>query len=108
MAETKVAVPAAPSVLPEEVAKKWAAEYEEAYKEAARDENNNESACQGYALRQANRHLRVAEPKSLGDLKPWQIYSKKEKDGKVTVVTIDGRKYRFDAPKAAKPEQKPA
>lgn len=99
-----VEVPAAPSLLPDELKAKWTRDYEEAYQEAAEsvaDANFDEIECRAAASRVANKVLRVRAPRSYAEaeaIPSWQIHARKREAGLLTIVTIDGKKYRFDVP----------
>jgi hypothetical protein len=104
----KIQVPDAPSMLPAKQKKEWVARYEEAFLEAKEDGSKGDGDCRQFALREANRMLRVPVLKSVDDVKklePFHVHHQVEKNGKLIIVTIDGKKYSFDAPekKAATP-----
>src|SRR5947209_20118110 len=104
MAEKEtVLVPEAHPVLPERLQKRWQKTWLEAYNAAKNEENLDEAGRQQLANKEANRLLRVTAPKTHEDalaLEDWQVHRKVEKNGKLHIVTIDGRKYSFDVPKA--------
>jgi hypothetical protein len=109
MATEKIEVPAAPAGLPAAVEKRWKETYVAAYKEAQTDEPEQSSAWPQYALRAANKTLRVPEPENYKDamrLEPWQFIHRDEKDEKgkrvLKLVTRDGKKFTFEVPESAK------
>jgi hypothetical protein len=101
MAEKELTIPAAPALLPPGLQKKWAEDYARAYAEAQGDQSMDESGRKQAALREANRILRVAAPASYAEAKrlaDWQVIRRFEEGGVLKGVTIDGKKFRFDAP----------
>ncbi len=100
--EKEVKIPAAPAELPAGLHKKWAATYLTAFQQVkADDENANDGDCHQAARREANRMLRVEAPTSHKEamaLPDWHCHLREEVDGVLKVVTIDGKKYRFDVP----------
>jgi hypothetical protein len=103
----KVNVPAAPSYLPEAVAKQWSKTYETAYLQAKADNSEgSEIDFTQTALREANRLLRVPVLKSYADAmkaEEWHFIKREVgKDGKLHVVTADGKKHKFDVPAGKK------
>jgi hypothetical protein len=107
----EINVPAAPAVLPEDLRKKYASTYTAAFKEAkADDENASDGDCHQAARKEANRLLRVAEPTTHAEatkLPKWHVHHSKEEDGVLKIVTIDGKKYKFDVPKKPAPPAEP-
>jgi hypothetical protein len=97
-----VKIPDAPAGIPPAVAKKWKEVYSQALIEAANDCPNDAIQQKQAALREANRLLRVPEPKSHADavaLADWHVMHREEKDGHLRVVTIEGKKFKFPVPK---------
>jgi len=96
-----VKIPEAPAGIPASVAKKWKETYVAALAEATNDFPNDAIQQKQTALREANRLLRVPEPRSHKDamaLEGWHVAHREEKDGHLRVVTIDGKKFRFPVP----------
>jgi hypothetical protein len=95
--EDKVQVPQAPAILPAAEAKKWKETYASALKQAQADHPDDVPSQLKEALREANRILRVPEPKTAADvekLAPWQVLKKSVGEGGVVrVITCDGKKY---------------
>ncbi len=103
--EATIAVPEPPPVagLPENVKKQWKETYLAAYKQAQIDQSTESNMWPQTATREANRILRVPELTGYEQAKAlpaWQIVHRDERDGRLRVVTSDGRKYLFDVPKA--------
>jgi hypothetical protein len=108
--ESKVQVPTAPAILPADLQSKWAKDYREAYERHAEENVDlSEGEHHGHAAREANRVLRVPAPKSISDvekLPKWQILARREKNGKLSIVTADGKKYEFTKGGSAPAENK--
>jgi len=106
----EITIPAAPALLPPKEAKAWQRAYEEGYKRSQVDNNDApDSVHRQTALREANRMLRVPEPKSYEEamaLPDWQVVKREVEGAALKLVTSDGRKYVFPAPKKA--EKPPA
>lgn len=104
MADVVNRAPAAPKVLPPELQKKWTDTHNSAFAEAQETHPNDTPAQHAAAHREANRMLRVPEPKSASDIKAlasWQVVHRGEREGNVFCVTIDGKKFSFPADKPA-------
>jgi hypothetical protein len=103
--EEAVQVPQAPAILPPAEAKKWKETYASALKQAQADHPDDVPSQLKEALREANRILRVPEPKTAADvekLAPWQVLKKSVGEGGVIrVITCDGKKYEVSAGKSA-------
>jgi hypothetical protein len=101
MAE-EIKTPTAPKTLPPKLQSEWRKKYVEAFKQAQTDHPDNPVLQEQFALREANRMLRSPEVKSYEDaaaLPDHHVISRKEEDGKLKVVTADGKKHVFDSPK---------
>jgi hypothetical protein len=97
-------IPNAPSFLPPAKQAEWKKKYEEAFKQAQKDEPEDVSAQHRAAQREANRMLRVPEITSAEQAQGMDAHlfiKREEKDGVLKVVTIDGNKYSFKVAKAA-------
>lgn len=104
MAEkVKVEVPQAPPGLPESIKARWAKAYVDAHEQAQVDHPEDSSAQQQYAVKEANKVVRVPRVVSLKDLQalePWHFVKEPfERNGKIVAVTIDGKKFSFDVKK---------
>lgn len=111
----KVTIPEPPEIvgalapLPRAKKDEWRESYGEAFEQAAVDSPGDESAQRQAAQRAANRIFRVGKPTSYAaaaSLEGWQLLSRLEQDGKLTIVTIDGAKYSFDVPARPAAEMK--
>jgi hypothetical protein len=116
-----VQVPSAPAVLPNDLKGKWEEAYIGAFKEAAEDQSRGESERYQFALREANRVLKVGDlPKNYEEavaFPAWKAHSREEVEitvasGKdslkkkvLKLVTIDGRKASFDVPSKAEKQK---
>jgi hypothetical protein len=91
-------IPAAPAYLSESAAKQWRDTYGKALDQAKIGSPDNERAQRVTATKAANAMLAVPAPQSAADilaLAPWQTLKLETKDGVVSCVTTDGRKYSF-------------
>jgi hypothetical protein len=113
----KVNVPDAPRVLPKSLQAKWKETYEKEYLIAARNENLSADDCHRAAAQFANRMLAVEAPQSYQEameMAPWTVHASNRDEVRagtadtLKIVTIDGRKYSFKAPRQAKSAEKPA
>jgi hypothetical protein len=101
----KIQAPEAP-ILPgfsDEKRAEWQQSWIDAFSQAQVDHPGDETTQRAVATREANRILRVKEPKTYDDamkLKDWQIVKRVEEGGNLKVVTIDGKKYVFSLPPA--------
>jgi hypothetical protein len=118
--EEVMTVPDAPGFLPAAEQKKWQATYSAAFKRAQSEMPDHAHQWRGIAEREANRMLRAPEPKSYEEAmampahlcslpripedahpvtgKPKLTDTREVVDGKLRLVTIDGRKHEFAAP----------
>ena len=100
----QIQLPAAPEVLPEKEQAVWKQTWLKEFKQAQIDHAGDETAQRTVATRIANRALNPDDPQSFEDavaLPAWQCVSRVEKDGKLSVVLINSKKFFFDVPKAA-------
>ncbi|HKW74848.1 MAG TPA: hypothetical protein VJN64_04925 [Terriglobales bacterium] len=124
MANVQVQVPDPHPALPVDVQQAWKKTYTYSFRELKRDKpQSGDDQCHRYALRAANKSLRVIEPKSYEDaigLEKWQVIHREYHEEKpfatengtgaalvLKVVTMDGKKFAFPVPESerAKAEQ---
>jgi len=112
----EITTPMPPKRLPAKEQAAWKKKYVEAFRQAQADNPDNEPQQRQYALREANRMLKVPEPDSYADAmalpehqlavmqdeKGKSVPARYEKEGKLKVVTSDGKKYSFDVPEKGK------
>ena len=105
----KIEIPEPQPGLPDRVVKKWKSTYEAAFREAQEDYPEDVVTQKQAALREANKTLRFADPKSYEDamkLEDWHCALRAQTDDGKTlrVVTHLGKKFTFPVPEK---EQKP-
>jgi hypothetical protein len=103
MTENKLAIPAAPRGLPDDVVEKWKARYAEEYREAEQDWPHDTDRHKSMALHAANRTLHTPELTSYEQaksLEDWHfILREPSEDGNtLRVVTRHAKKYTFAIP----------
>jgi hypothetical protein len=117
MAE-EIKIPAAPRTLPPKLQSDWRKKYVGAYKQSQADYPDNPVLQEQFALREANLMLRSPELKSYQDAVDLQEHQlarthegkparQETEDGKLKVVTADGKKYSFDVPAKKKKDDEP-
>jgi hypothetical protein len=99
----KIEIPEAPGGLPAAVQKKWKATYESAFREAQDDYPEDIITQKQTALREANKTLRFADPKTYDEamaLESWHVVLRAPSDDGKTlrVVTRHGKKFTFPIP----------
>lgn len=104
MAEERIVIPTAPHFegLPENIRARWRETYAKAFKQALIDSPNDVIAQRQAAEREANRIFRVDELLSYKDamaLENWKVLHRREVNGELKIVTIDGRKFSFPVPR---------
>jgi hypothetical protein len=101
-----IPVPAAPEVLPEKDQAQWKQTWVKEFKQAQIDHPGDDTAQRAMATRIANRALNPDEPGSYEQaaaLPAWQCVARAERNGKLSVVLINSKKFSFNVPaKAAK------
>lgn len=105
MAET-IEIPNPPAILPSTLQKKWREDYAAAFRQAELDQSMDLAGRKQYALREANRLLRVPEPTNYSEaraLADWQVIERFERQGELRGVMIDSKKFRFPVPAPAPP-----
>lgn len=104
--EVNVVIPEVPPYpgLPEAIKKKWRQTYEQTFLQARHEKPNEGHLWAQSALIEANRLFRVPKLEDHADaldLEDWQVILREERDGRLNIVTIDGRKYSFAIPRRA-------
>jgi hypothetical protein len=103
--DPEITIPDAPALLPAELQQQWKKTWLKEFKQAQIDHPGDEPEQQSTAARMANRLLSPDEPESYEDaiaMPNWQCMQRIEKNGKLWVVTINGKKFSFDIPASAK------
>jgi hypothetical protein len=112
--ENKIQIPAAPNIpgFTREMQRKWESDFAKAFKQALVDHPGDEITQRAVATREANRVFRVEAPTSYEEAMAIEdhkvLFRGNSANGRFCVITIDGKKHYFDAPKeaAAEPEKK--
>lgn len=98
----QITVPAAPEVLPEKEQAHWKQTWLKEFKQAQLDHPGDETQQRAVAARVANRALNPDNPETYEQaiaLPAWQCVSRVEKNGRLSVVVINSKKFSFDVPK---------
>lgn len=102
MAE-KTNVPAVPHFegMPRDFASRWETAFVKALRQAEINHPGDETEQRAVATREANRLFAVEEPETYEQavaLEPWKVLQRRESEGKLKLVTIEGKKYSFAIP----------